>query len=151
MRSTFLAMLQAWGFNSISRVRANSNGYLFITMVSTDNIGEAENIYFGRRASAAFSVGQMVDPSTLFCVETTNANGDVRWKLTDTEGDAVATLEAKGYQMLNFDGKVNCGIPVSIVTPGRTRRVVVDEQNNTAPVNDGIDVPAVEVAEEATV
>lgn len=67
----------------IPEVRANANGYPFLTFVDADN--KAENIYFSKSESEGLEKGQQLDQDyikSLRVAETSNANGEIRWKLT---------------------------------------------------------------------
>lgn len=73
----------------IPSIRRNSNGYAFLTFTSASN--EAENIYFSKTMSDSLDM-QKVDVSflrSLKACETTNAEGAVRWKLTDSASNRI--------------------------------------------------------------
>ena len=88
------------GFNMVSRVRENTSGYLYATFLIKESPDNAENVYFGKRFAqeGGYKVGDVLNMPELFVTEVENAAGETRWKLTDKEGDAEATLIAKGYQ-----------------------------------------------------
>lgn len=90
------------GFNMVSKVRKNSSGYLFATFLSSDDPNHVENVYFGVRFSeeGGYKEGDDLKVADLWVTQVENAQGESRWKLTDKEGDAVATLTANGYQTL---------------------------------------------------
>lgn len=87
------------GFNMVSKVRKNSSGYLYATFLSSDDPNHVENVYFGVRFSeeGGYKEGDNLKINDLFVTQVENAQKELRWKLTDKEGDAVATLEANGY------------------------------------------------------
>lgn len=87
------------GFNMVSKVRENTNGYMYATFLSKESPDNAENVYFGKRfaTEGGYKVGDNLKMSELFVTSVENAAGETRWKLTDKEGDAEATLIAKGY------------------------------------------------------
>lgn len=101
-RKTVKAFAQEHNFNMVSKVRKNSSGYMYATFLSSDDPNHVENIYFGVRFAeeGGYSEGDDLKLADLFVTETTNAAGEMRLKLTDKEGDAVATLTANGYQSL---------------------------------------------------
>ena len=71
-------------------VRRNSNGYAFLTFTSSDN--KAENIYFSKSMSEVVKDLEKVDIAFLRglkACETANADGELRWKLTDSAGNRV--------------------------------------------------------------
>lgn len=66
-------------------VRANTNGYTFITFINAKN--EAENIYFSKSASSEVAAGQVIDKAMIQKYQvgkTTNAAGETRYKLIGT-------------------------------------------------------------------
>lgn len=83
------------GFVQIAKVvRANVNGYVFITFIRADNT--AENIYVSKAGSASITVGQAVDKALLRPLSiaiTKNAAGETRVKLcTNSERIDLADL-----------------------------------------------------------
>lgn len=90
------------GFNMVSKVRKNTSGYLYATFLSSDNPNHVENIYFGVRFAeeGGYKEGDDLKVADLWVTAVENAQSEARWKLTDKEGDAVATLTGKGYQSL---------------------------------------------------
>lgn len=90
------------GFNMVSKVRKNASDYLFVTFLSSDNPNHTENIYFGVRFAeeGGYKVGDVVKVAELFVTDTVNAAGETRLKLTDKDGDAIATLIANGYSTI---------------------------------------------------
>lgn len=72
--------------NIVPVVRANENGYLFLTMVRIiDGANKSENIYMSKSTAEQFEEGQVLSNDELkkFSVcHTTNADGDARTKLT---------------------------------------------------------------------
>ena len=71
-------------------VRTNSNGYPFLTFTYADN--KAENIYFSKSMSEVVKDLEKVDIAFLRglkACETANADGELRWKLTDSAGNRV--------------------------------------------------------------
>lgn len=87
------------GFNMVSKVRKNTSGYLYATFLDSADPNHVENVYFGVRFSTegGYKVDDTLKLNELFVTSVENAAGEQRWKLTDKEGDAVATLEANGY------------------------------------------------------
>lgn len=71
--------------SNISKLRKNSNEYLFITLLSGN---KAQNVYFGKNTSQKvsdnFEVGANILPFLKECniVKTENAEGEVRFKLS---------------------------------------------------------------------
>lgn len=66
----------------VPTVRANENGYPYITFIDKDN--KAENIYFSRAAAQAVPAGTVVDKAMLEKYQigfTTNGEGEERVKL----------------------------------------------------------------------
>ena len=72
--------------NIVPAVRANENGYLFLTMVRIiDGENKSDNIYMSKSTAEQFEEGQVLSNEELkkFSVcHTTNANGEARTKLT---------------------------------------------------------------------
>lgn len=83
---------QARGFNSVSVVRVNTSGYLYVTLLNKDFVEETENLYLSKTYQAQVNVGDRLPINELFAVETTNEQGEIRWKLTNNGG---ALSEAK--------------------------------------------------------
>lgn len=88
------------GYNMVSPVRANVNGYKYVTLLHSDDPGHPENLYLGQRYADTVTVGDKLPLADLFVTEVQNAGGEARFKLTDREGDATATLVANGYDMI---------------------------------------------------
>ena len=88
------------GYNMVSPVRENTNGYKYITCLHSAAPGSPENIYLGQRFGESVTKGQKLDLSLMFVTEVTNAAGEQRMKLTDKNGDAQATLVANGYSLI---------------------------------------------------
>lgn len=88
------------GFDMVSRVRANANGYLFVTLLSKENPNHTENIYFGKRfqEEGGYTEGDDLKVAELFVTEADNASGEARLKLTDKNTSAEDTLKSMGYQ-----------------------------------------------------
>lgn len=81
-RQTFKAYCGDTGVTAVNPVvRVNTNNYPFITILRGE---EAENIYFSKKASALVDAGQDIKSllKDLYLVETTNASGDIRLKLS---------------------------------------------------------------------
>lgn len=86
---------------AFSPVRQNANNYRFVTIVDLSTM-KAENIYFAKSVATRGElpeVGEKINLATWRMAETKNAAGELRMKLTNSEGDGVATLQAKGYQL----------------------------------------------------
>lgn len=97
MRNSLKSYCETKGYDMVSRVRANVNGYKYVTLIDSQNPGEPENLYLGQRYSETVEVNDSLPIGELFVSETLNAAGETRLKLTDKRGDARATLEAMGY------------------------------------------------------
>ena len=105
------------GFDMMSSIRTNVNGYLFISFISSSDPNNVVSIWFGKEASSNFTAGSDVNPDAVFVTEVTNAAGEVRLKLTDKEGDAVATLESRGFKMVSTSTtpkKVETVVPAEV-------------------------------------
>ena len=87
-------------FTAISKLRKNSSGYYFVTLL---NGKSANNMYFGKRTSqlvdGSFKEGDdLIQNGFLLdaqVVETKNAQNETRYKLSKSMGDysSVASLE----------------------------------------------------------
>ena len=91
---------QTKGFNMVSPVRANVNGYKFVTLLHSEDPGNPENLYLGQRYGVTVTVGNKLPLGDLYVADVENATGEARFKLTDKNGDATATLVANGYDMI---------------------------------------------------
>ena len=89
-RQTLIAFAKEQGFNAVSEVRTNSNGYKYMTLLDSKT-GNSENIYLGVRYAETVTKGTKVDPKTLFIQDTTNADGASRYKISDRSGEVSAT------------------------------------------------------------
>lgn len=89
--------LKAWmknnGWTAISKVRTNTNGYPFATVVNED--GEAENIYFSKRMAGEVGVDDSAKlwASDVIVRETTNAAGEMRLKLCSATGEDYTSVD----------------------------------------------------------
>lgn len=88
------------GYNMVSKVRVNTNGYKYVTLLHSDDPGTPENLYLGQRYSETVKVDDKLPLGDLFVTEVLNADGETRFKLTDKNGDATATLVANGYDTI---------------------------------------------------
>lgn len=77
------------GFNAVSDVRQNSNGYKYVTLANTKT-GETENLYLGTRYSDTVTVGARLNIHELYVADTLNAHKEQRFKLTDRSGEISA-------------------------------------------------------------
>ena len=73
-RINFITFAKQNGYNSASIVRANTNGYKYITLADTET-GNTENIYLGTRFSETVEVGAKLNLNELFVTETENQPG----------------------------------------------------------------------------
>ena len=83
------------GYKMGKTVKENENGYKFLTlwngMSRNSGKAKAENIYFGINASDDYETGQKLSNevlATLSVVETINANGEPRLKITNRRGES---------------------------------------------------------------
>ena len=76
----------------ISAVRANQNGYPFLTLINKDK--EADNIYFSKNAASKIELGQPANlfAKQLFIVQTQNEAGESRTKLSFNEYSDVDSM-----------------------------------------------------------
>ena len=88
------------GYNMVSPVRENVNGYKYVTLLHSDDPGNPENLYLGQRYADTVKKDDKLPLADLFVTEVENAAGEARFKLTDKNGDATATLVANGYDMI---------------------------------------------------
>ena len=83
--------------NIVPTVRANENGYKFLTMVRViDGANTSENIYMSKSTAEQFEEGQNLSKDELkkFSVcHTTNADGDARTKLTVSASTWIAVSD----------------------------------------------------------
>lgn len=84
-RIALIIFAQSLGYNAVSKVRANTNGYKYVTLANTTN-GSTENLYLGTRYSETVDVDDVLPLKELFVTETENAQGEKRFKLTDKSG-----------------------------------------------------------------
>ncbi len=102
MKSISLSALYKQGiFNNISRLRKNTTGYYYVTLLHT--VGEkttSSNIYFGKKTAelidGTFQVGDSVSQFLKHgeIVQSTNKDGDVRFKIS-TSGSSNYSSEAE--------------------------------------------------------
>ncbi len=88
------------GYDLVSPIRSSKeSGYLFCTFINSSNPEEVENIWLSKKASERATEGKTIDRNWSI-VETINAEGQNRLKLTDSGEDARATLLNRGYVAL---------------------------------------------------
>lgn len=88
------------GYDLVSPIRSSKeSGYLFCTFINSSNPDEVENVWLSIKASSRAQVGKTIDRNWSI-VETVNAAGETRLKLTDSGEDARATLINRGYVAL---------------------------------------------------
>lgn len=75
------------GFNQASKVRLNdANKYPYITLIDSNNGSHVENLYLGKRYAGTVKEGEILPINDLYLEETTNAQGEIRLKITDRSG-----------------------------------------------------------------
>lgn len=85
------------GYNAVSKVRKNTNQYLYVTFLNQQNGALTENIYLGERYAGTVKVGDQLPLAELFVTEVTNAAGEQRMKITDRSGE-VSAAKMADYQ-----------------------------------------------------
>lgn len=85
-RITIKAFATQSGYNAVSNVRVNTNGYKYVTLADTTGAVGTENIYLGTRFAEEVAVGQKADLNW-FVTETENKDGEKRWKITNLSGE----------------------------------------------------------------
>ena len=84
------------GYNAVSKVRVNTNGYKYVTLADTSGVVGTENLYLGTRFSETVEIGEVANLEW-FVTETENASGEKRWKVTDKSSEMSAEKLAE-YQ-----------------------------------------------------
>lgn len=87
------------GYNRVSKVRLNTNGYPYVTLICAKDTNTSENLYLGVEYGKTVSGGDILPIHELFVAETLNADGEVRMKLTNKEG---VLTEAKAADYISF-------------------------------------------------
>ena len=87
------------GYDLVSPIRSNVNGYLFVTFLDSKNPDDAENIYLSVKSAERAKVGENIDRKWSIVDYVTDA-GVQRIKLTNSGDDARATLINRGYVAL---------------------------------------------------
>jgi hypothetical protein len=75
----------------IPAIRVNSNGYPFLTFTTADN--KATNVYFSKSMQVTAGPIDIAFLRGLKACETANAEGELRWKLTNTAGNRVSLAD----------------------------------------------------------
>lgn len=102
MATTLRQFMDARGYDMISEVRISQpNGYPYVTMINSKNPNQVESVWFSKNAAEEVNQGDYLNTDTTFVYETTNTQGETRLKLSFKEGDAVATLESRGFRMVS--------------------------------------------------
>lgn len=97
-RITLVDFCKQNGYNAVSKVRTNANGYKYVTLADTTT-STVENLYLGTRYSETVEEGVVLPIRELFVTETENAEGEKRWKLTDRSSEMSAE-KLVDYQMI---------------------------------------------------
>ena len=97
-RIGLIAFAKQNGYNAVSKVRVNANGYKYVTLANTQT-GDVENLYLGTRYSKTVKQDEVLNLSTLFVTETENQAGEKRWKLTDKSGE-ISAEKLADYQTI---------------------------------------------------
>lgn len=95
-RQTLVAFAKEQGFNSMSIVRANVNGYKYVTLLDSQT-GNANNVYLGQRYADTVAVGDTLNIKALYIQDTNNADGATRYKISDRSGE-VSAAKMADYQ-----------------------------------------------------
>ncbi len=72
-------------------IRTNANGYPFLTFTTADN--KATNVYFSKSMQVVAGPTDIAFLRGLKACETANAEGKLRWKLTNTAGNRVSLAD----------------------------------------------------------
>lgn len=87
------------GYDLVSPIRSNTNGYLFCTFLDSKNPNDAENIYLSVKSAKTMAVDKTIDRNWSIVHYTTD-EGVQRIKLTNSGEDAKETLMNRGYVAL---------------------------------------------------
>lgn len=93
----------------VPEVRSNTNGYPYITLINQQNV--ATNIYFSKKEAQNVHQGQLLTSNylkELRVVESKNAAGEIRYKLTSGNSSRVS------ISSLFADAKVNQTQPTPV-------------------------------------
>jgi len=85
------------GYNRVSKVRINSSGYPYVTLICAEDGSLTENLYCSKNYAAQVAEGDELPIRELFVAETTNDGGEVRMKLTNNGGE-VSPEKLADYQ-----------------------------------------------------
>lgn len=96
-RMTLIDYCKQNGFTSVSKVRANSNGYKYVTCLDKNDTNNLINVYLGVRFAELTPVDTILVLADMYVTETTNDAGEIRLKLTDKSGELGADKAAE-YQ-----------------------------------------------------
>ena len=84
-------MTQQGFVSCVKAIRTNSNSYPYVTFINADNV--AENIYFSKNASKMVGAGDVIQKgffAPFMVAQTTNAEGELRWKIVSMgEGNRI--------------------------------------------------------------
>ena len=99
--------VQEAGIQTISQLRSNASGYPYVTLVNKD--GASFNLYFGQKSAEVLPVVgskivHLLKDATI--VQTTNAAGEMRFKLSIPKAGQSATGYAAASEMSDLFGVV---------------------------------------------
>jgi hypothetical protein len=97
MRNSLKDYCQTQGYNMVSVVRENTNGYAYVTLIDAHDGSNTENLYLGQRYAGTVTIGDKLPINELFVAETVNTLGETRLKLTDSNGE-VSAAKLVDYQ-----------------------------------------------------
>ena len=98
-RASLKEFCHSKGYDRASKVRANKSGYKYITLIQSDDTSNGENLYLGQRYAEDIAVDSTLPLGDLYVTEITNAEGELRMKLTDKSGELSAE-KAVNYQSI---------------------------------------------------
>lgn len=83
--TSLLSLVKAGVIRSVSCVRTNRNGYLFVTLL---NGRKAANVYFGKKTSEMFVDGQVISADELKAasIGISSSNGYLKFSLANDNG-----------------------------------------------------------------
>ncbi len=109
VKITLASLVENKKISTISRLKFNTNGYPFVTLLTKDN--KSQNVYFGIKSSQvignAYGEGEDIlkELTNADIIQTENAQGETRYKIS-LPGDSNYSSETEMMNAFGLKGEI---------------------------------------------
>ena len=126
--TSLLSLVKAGVIRSVSCVRTNRNGYLYVTLL---NGRKATNVYFGKKTSEMFADAQVLTADELKAasIGISSSNGYLKFSLSNDNGNYTDLGAAFGIATASINESVD-QVVIDAVAAQMVERVAEPETTN---------------------